>query len=419
MKRFLLGLALLLLTVPAYAKPVTLTIWTRLPQEVTAVFFDNFHKLHPDIDVHVENIPGGKNHINKLMAAVAAGSPPDMTTLDVIGTAQFARLGALRPLDDIIATHPDLSPDLFSPGQVKTGVFGGKHVALPFGGDISVIYYNKDLFRAHGLDPDKPPRTWPEFTTAAQRLTVPPLLYGFEIFPGYPTMATFYGLPFLWMAGGEVLDPQTNLYAFNSEAGVRALTFLADLHLKYHVILPSAIGKTGDVDVLLDFLQKRVAMTLGGAAQLPLLSDKPVGFQVGVMPMPSPAANIPSVGDVGGDNVAIMAAIPKAKLDAAVTLLEYLTSDAGQRGWWTSKGQLPVRKDLLNDPYYNTHPLERALLAAYVTGHEPPTTSHYVEMQQNLRDAYQEVFFGQETAKQALNDAVATGNALIRRTGAP
>lgn len=75
MKRFLLGLALLLLAVPAYAQPVTLTIWTRLPQEVTAVFLDNFHKLHPDIDVHVENIPGGKNHINKLMAAVAAGSP--------------------------------------------------------------------------------------------------------------------------------------------------------------------------------------------------------------------------------------------------------------------------------------------------------------------------------------------------------
>ena len=247
---------------------------------------------------------------------------------------------------------------------------------------------------------------------------MPPSLYGFEMFPGYPTTTTFYCLPYLWMAGGTVVDPKTNLYAFNSDAGVRALAYLSDLHLKQHVILPSAIGKTGDVDVLLDFLQKRVAMTFGGAAQLRQLSDKQVGFDVGVMPNPSPSADVPSTGDLGGDNVAIMAKMPKDKLSAAITLMEYLTSAEGQRGWWVSKG-LPVRKDMLSDPYYATHPLEKALLAAYVTGHAPPITAHYVEMQQSLVEAYQQVFFGQETPKQALDEAVAQDNALVKRTGTP
>ena len=418
MKRTTFAVLLALLCLPAAAHAVSLTVWTRLTEQQVSPIFEAFRKLHPEIDLHVEYIPGGKNHINKLMAAVAAHAPPDVTTLDVIGTAQFATIGALMPLDTLVAAHPELSPDQFSPGQVNTAKFDGKLEALPFGGDVSVIYYNRDMFRAAGLDPDKPPHTWDEFTAAAQKLTHAPDVYGFEIYPGYPTMTTFYGLPYLWMAGGEVLDAKTNQFAFNSDAGVRALTFLSDLHLKQHVLLPSAIGKTGDADVLLDFRQKRVAMTFGGPSQLQLLQATPVDFQVGIMPHPAPA-NAPSTSDIGGDNISIMAAIPQDRLAAAVTLLQYTTSADAQRIWWESKGFLPVRKDMLTDPYYDAHPLEKILLQAYVTAHDPPRTTHYVEMQQYLRDAYQEIFLGQESPKQALDDAAQQANALIKRTGTP
>ena len=419
MKRTLAAVLLALLCLPVTARAVSLTVWTRLTEQQVSPIFEAFRKLHPEIDLHVEYIPGGKNHINKLMAAVAAHAPPDVTTLDVIGTAQFATLGALMPLDALVAAHPDLSPDQFSPGQVNTGKFDGKLEALPFGGDVSVIYYNKDMFRARGLDPDKPPRSWEQFTAVAQKLTQAPDVYGFEIYPGYPTMTTFYGLPYLWMAGGEVIDPLKKMFAFNSDAGVRALTFLSDLHLKYHVLLPSAIGKTGDADVLLDFRQKRVAMTFGGPSQLQLLQATPVDFDVGIMPHPSPSADSPSTSDIGGDNIAIMSGIPQDRLAAAVTLLQFATSAAAQRIWWDSKGFLPVRKDMLADAYYNAHPLEKILLSAYVTAHDPPRTTHYVEMQQYLRDAYQEIFLGQQTPKQALDDAAAQTNALVKRTGTP
>src|ERR1700678_2142392 len=158
-KRALAGLVLALLCLPVAAHAGSPTGWTRLTEQQVSPIFEAFRKLHPEIDLHVEYIPGGKNHINKLMAAVAAHAPPDVTTLDVIGTAQFATIGALMPLDAIVAAHPDLAPDHFSPGQVKAGQFDGKLEALPFGGDVSVIYCNRDMFRAAGLGPDKPPRT--------------------------------------------------------------------------------------------------------------------------------------------------------------------------------------------------------------------------------------------------------------------
>ncbi len=72
MKRMLLAAMLGLLTTPVLAQTTPLTVWTRLPQEVTAAVFDGFRKAHPNIPLTVENIPGGKNHINKLMAAAAA-----------------------------------------------------------------------------------------------------------------------------------------------------------------------------------------------------------------------------------------------------------------------------------------------------------------------------------------------------------
>ena len=419
MKRILVLSFVVCITHSAFAQPTPLTVWTRLSQEATAGAFDGFRKAHPEIALTVENIPGGKNHINKLMAAVAAKSAPDVTTLDVIGTAQFARLNALMPLDAMIAARPTLALSQFSPGQGQTGKYDGKQVALPFGGDISVIFYNRDMFHERGLDPNQPPRTWAEFTEAAKRLTVPPTTYGFEIFPGYPTTTTFYGLPYLWLAGGDAVDPKTHLYAFNSPAGVEALTYLSDLHLKHHAVLPSAIGRTGDIDPLLDFQQKRVAMAFGGGAQLQQLQLRPAGFAVGIMQHPTPTAGMASTSFVGGDNVAIMSTIPRDRLAAATVLVEYLVSAEGQRAWWVTKAMLPVRQDLLADPYYDAHPLEKALLAAYLTGHQPPDTSHYVEMQQYLRDAYQSVFFGQTSPKEALDEATAQGNALIKRTGAP
>src|SRR4051812_34101793 len=119
MRRLMAGLLVLLCALPAAAQQTTLTLWTRLPAEQTDAIFDGFRKAHPEIGLQVENIPGGKNQINKLMAAVAAKTPPDIAVLDVIGTAQFAGIGALLPLDDLIAATPELSLAQFSPAQVE------------------------------------------------------------------------------------------------------------------------------------------------------------------------------------------------------------------------------------------------------------------------------------------------------------
>ena len=418
------GLALLVAS-PALAQQTEISIWTRMSEEQNKPLFDAFEAANPDIDLVVEYIPGGKNHINKLIAAVAAGTAPDMTVLDVVATEAFARLKALKPLDEIIAGNPNLSLDLFPQGPLQTGVFAETHYAIPFGGDASAVAYNKAMFREVGLDPDNPPKTWAEFVDAAKKLTVDrdgdgkPDVYGMLFVPSIPSLTTFMWLPYFWMSGGEFNDRKAMEFTFNSEAGVKALTYLMDLHLKEGVVPPSAIGAAANNDNQLEFLQGRVAMNFDGPGIIARAARDVPDFELGIMRHPTPSADVPSVSFAGGDNLAIMDKIPEEKLPAAVRVLEWLSSVEAQRIWFETSARLPVRKELLDDPFYEERPNSKVSLESFLNAHEPPQTSHYVEVQQYLRDAFEQVAFGMASPQDALNEAKTRGDALVRRTQLP
>ena len=424
MRAWLVGAALAAFSAQACAAEA-LSVWTRIAQEGAKPFFDAFQKRNPGIQLQVEYIPGGKNHINKLIAAIAAGSPPDMVTLDVIATEGMCRLNALLPLDEAVKNNPKLSADSFPPGPLGTGRCDGKLYALPFGGDASFVVYNKAYFKERGLDPEKPPETWAEFTAAAQKLTFDrngdrkPDVYGFHFIPSQPSLTTFYWLPHFWMAGGVFNDRDKKVFTFDSPAGDRALTFLMDIALKHKAIPPSDIGAAGTTDPLIEFLQGRAAMSFAGSNVIGRVARDAPSMEIGIMPHPRPSPEVAATTFSGGDNVAIMNTIPKDKLPAATKLMEFLVSVEGQRIWQETKYFVPVRRELLEDEYYRERPLDKAALGIYLTAHEPPVTAHYVEVQQYLRDAFEETAFEVAKPKDALAKAAARGNELIKRSGKP
>lgn len=385
MKRLLVITVAILAASSAFAQQKTITLWTRLAEDQSKALFDAFEAANPDIDLDVEYIPGGKNHINKLIASVAAGNAPDMVTLDVVATEAFAGLDELIPLDGILAEHPDLSPEVFPAGPLKTGNVEGVQYAIPFGGSASAVAYNKELFREVGLDPDKPPQTWDEFVNAAMKLTFDRDgdgridVYGLQFVPSQPSLATFRWLPYFWMAGGEFIDREAMEFTFDSEAGEQALSFLMDMHLKHGVVPPSAIGAQASTDTQLEFLQGRVAMILDGSAIIQRVNRDAPDFELGIMPHPSPTADVPHISFAGGDNVAIMSSIDEDKMPVAIEVLKGLTSVEVQREWFENPVFDPVRRELLDDPFYNEHPQRKAFLDAFLNAHEPPRTAHYVE----------------------------------------
>jgi ABC-type glycerol-3-phosphate transport system substrate-binding protein len=109
--------------------------------------------------------------------------------------------------------------------------------------------------------------------------------------------------------------------------------------------------------------------------------------------------------------------IPKEKTAAAQQVLKYLVSAEGQKCWWETKVFLPIRNDLMNDLYYTQNPLEKVSLQAYLDSHDPPRTAHYVEVQQYLRDAFEQTAIQGVSAKDALDGAAKKANELVERSG--
>jgi len=107
------------------------------------------------------------------MAAFRAGNAPNILQVFEVGTAtMMAAKGAVKPVGEVMKQ----AGVAFNPKSYVPAVSGyytannGEMLSFPFNSSTTIFYYNKDAFKAAGLDPNKPPTTWPEVTLAAAKL---------------------------------------------------------------------------------------------------------------------------------------------------------------------------------------------------------------------------------------------------------
>lgn len=130
-----------------------------------------FNCEHPDIAINISvNASVGDDSNGKLLAAVAAHKPPDivMSWDDVL--AGWATKGEIKPLDDRAAANGIKKGD-FIDAAWKSAQWNGKLYGIPLDWDPdAMLWYNKKVFKAVGLDPNRPPRTWAELQQYAAKI---------------------------------------------------------------------------------------------------------------------------------------------------------------------------------------------------------------------------------------------------------
>ena len=185
-----------------------------------------FERRHPNITVAF-GTPGGRGGMDpqKLMTAIAGGSPPDVMYQNRFAVSGWAARGAFMPLNDLIARdHIDTS-DLY-PACLNEATYRGKVYAIPYDTDCRALYYNRDLFRDAGLDPDRPPRTWTELLDYAITLTKRDSrgrLKRIGFIPNHGnSWLYFYG----WQNGGEFMSPDGKRCTLNDPKIVEALEWI-------------------------------------------------------------------------------------------------------------------------------------------------------------------------------------------------
>ena len=221
----------------------------------------DFEKENPSIKVKPIYAGTYQETIVKALTAHKSGNPP--TTSVLLSTDMFTLIDedAIVPIDDFVKTDDDKTwLKSFFPAFMLNSQTGGKTWGAPFQRSTVVLYWNKDLFKEAGLDPDKAPATWAEQVAFAQKLTkadgsggasqwgiqVPSSGFPYWLFQGFTTQA-----------GAMLMNEDGNRTFYDKPEVVEALTYWVDLSRK-HKVHPPGIVEWGTTPK--DFFEKKTAM---------------------------------------------------------------------------------------------------------------------------------------------------------------
>jgi multiple sugar transport system substrate-binding protein len=161
----------------------------------------------------------------KLLTLVAGGTPPDAAYSNWSAQANLAQKNTFLPLDDYVGAA-GLKPDDFVTSMYHASVWDGKLYAIPGGADYIALFWNKDVYRESGLDPEKPPATADELLEQAKAMLQ---LDGDGNIArvGYIPDASHY-IAWVYLFGGEFYDEESQTITANAETNVQVLEWLMD-----------------------------------------------------------------------------------------------------------------------------------------------------------------------------------------------
>lgn len=275
-----------------------------------------FEAENPNIKVEVTTVPYPE-YQQRLLTAVQGGNAPDVSTLDQIWVAAFAKAGAIAPLDKE-AADAGVKADMFFKGAWASANYDGKLWGIPFNVDVwSFSFTNNAMLKEAGVDPASMV-SFEGLKAAAQKLTdTSKGRYGIGLFghKGEDTVVIMDS--FIFSNGGKVLDDNGKC-ALNSPQSVEALSFLQSLT----PYAPQGILNASSGDMRELFLNGSLAMEFWPALEQPTLQKSKLDwdFVVGH----APQGKTP-VGTYGGWNLAVYQS--SQHKEAAWKFVEFLTRE--------------------------------------------------------------------------------------------
>jgi multiple sugar transport system substrate-binding protein len=296
----------------------------------------------------------------------------------------------------------DLYPEL-----LKIDRYDGKFYALPVSTNNLELFYNKDLFKAVGLDPEKPPKTWDELVEMAKQCTDPGQgIWGMELYTQPGEGLTWQFQVYLWQAGGEFLGDGYSKPAFNTPAGKKALQFWVDLIQKDKAAPLAPWGL---------FEQGKVCMRMDGSWMVGIWREQSP-FDFGVASMPIPAGGQPAT-NMGGEHIFLFKTAPE-KQQAAWEFVNWLTGTETQVEWDTQTGFMPVRDSVAKSETYrkwvaDTEPRLAPFVDSQRYAHARPPITKYPEVSDAFSGELEKALHGTVSVDQALANAEAAVNKVL------
>jgi len=376
----------------------------------------DFNESHENI--YVEPVYTG-NYESTVLALEKAKVNGEMPELFISLANQRFTLtseGLIMPLDELIANDADGQAyiDDFLEGFMIDSYVDGKIWSIPFQRSTEVVYYNKDLFRAAGLDPDTPPTTWQELADMAVKLTsFDHYGVGIALNPA-SAQWTFTGFCLQNSVNGENLmsDDGKQVY-FNTPENVEALQFWLDLQNTYRCMERGVVEWK---NLPVQFLNQKVAMIYHTTGNMTNIYEN-AEFEFGVCYLPG---NKRMATPTGGGNFYITSGISDEKVAAAWEFIKYCTDTERAAKWSVDTGYVPVRKSCFDTEimkaYYEKVPQARVAYDQLINCTIGPELTTYdaenvwLALDNNIKAAVQ----GELTAAEAMERAQQEAEAILK-----
>lgn len=243
-----------------------------------------FEAEHPGVDLRYQHIPFGPQYIQKIMAGMAAGRPPDCLHSSIIWANDLYERGVLSDLRPYVERTPDMADNVWLRAALRYGRDGDYIYGIPIEQDASCILYNFALFEEAGIDTDPfVLDTWEGLRQAAIKMTKRDE-NGKVVQAGFMVAGNDLSshLPWMYANGGQFYSDDRRRSAFNAPPMREAMQFLQDLQYRDGVSFPVATERQ---DFQL-FLQGKVAMLLGGTWSGHIIEEQAPDMRFGMMSFP-------------------------------------------------------------------------------------------------------------------------------------
>lgn len=321
-----------------------LTLWTRAPLEKQAkLLVEAYNSKHKN-QVALTVVPND-DYVAKVGAAAGSGSLPDLFAADIVYVPNWVKQGLFQ---DISSNINALSfKDKINQGHMQAGTLDGKEHVLPFVLDLSMLFWNKALFKEAGLDPEKAPATLEEYAAAAKKIQAlnKKGVYGTATGLNCGGCLVFTWFPSIWAAGADVMNAQGTEAKFTGPEATKVFQTWRDLW-EAGAVLPSSKDEAGPTWTA-GFTEGKVGVMFYPAT---LLSSTP--FDAGVAGIPGPGGGASTF--VGGDGIGISKDSKNAA--QAWNFLNWMMSEEAQVGVLAKDNDVVSRSDFANNQYSSKDP---------------------------------------------------------------
>jgi sn-glycerol 3-phosphate transport system substrate-binding protein len=424
----LVAAALLTISAPQARAATDIEFWHAMTRELGRELdrlVAEFNRSQPDYRIVASHKGSYTETVTAAIFAVRTHSQPAIVQVNEVATAtMMAAKGAIYPVFELMRRQgAPFDRDAFLPAI--SGYYAdleGNLLSYPFNASTPILYYNKDLFRAAGLDDKESPKTWPQLEATARKLRQSGVACGFSThWPSWVNVenfSAFHNVPLATKANG--------LGGFDAE-----LTISNPLMVR-HVAALAEWQKSN----LFDYGGRATAaesrfpsgtcgIFLGSSALRALITANSrfaVGY--GMLPYWPDVAAAPQNSIIGGATLWVLRGRPEDEYKGVARFLAYLSQPQVQAAWHRNTGYLPVTQAAYEltraQGYYDRTP--GAAIAIEQMNLKPPTENSrglrlgsFVLIRDVIEDELEQAFAGKKGAKAALDSAVTRGNELLRQ----